>query len=183
MKQNSKKRIALMSVLIIVVAAALYLPTKAVIRHSVECRNKHNALLTQNQPTINEFNEVEVLSNQQPKPADVKVSGGCDGLNPLGITIKKEYELNISGSEIVDSVRNRLKSTGYVLTREDFGSEGCKAIYRAEAKNEKIKIYVAAHQNEQGHRIIGCTDGYPTGISEGVFRKQTIDGVLVTPKS
>lgn len=177
---NHKKKKIITVVCVLIALPLLYVPGKFVVESAISCKQKHDNLRISKQAEIDAANKVDIFPGGNAQKTHVSTHGGCDGINPLGITIKKSYEGDINGGEALNSVRSSLKNAGFKLTSENFGSEGCKAIYRAEASDGEVKMYVALSQKNQ--KITDCSDGYPTGISEDVFSRQVIDQALVTPK-
>lgn len=174
-----KKKVIIVACVLIALPL-LYVPTKFVAEGVAACKQKHDSLRLEKRVEIDATDRVEILPGGGSPKTHVSTHGGCDGINPLGITISKSYDGEINGGDALGLVRSSLKNAGYTFTSENFGSEGCKAIYRAEATNNEVKMYVALSQKNQ--KIADCSDGYPTGISEGTFKQQTIDKALVTPK-
>ncbi|MEO6760988.1 MAG: hypothetical protein ABI220_01255 [Candidatus Saccharimonadales bacterium] len=166
--------------IILPVILLISVPVIGFANFTINCQRKYNTVLKQKQPFINEFDKVTLLGEQPPQKTKVERGGDCIDSNPY-VTISKSYDTTMGGGRAVDMIRSGLKTAGYTITNEDFGSEGCKLHYRASAHNSDIKIYAVAYQINL--KDATCTDGYPTGVSEAHFRAQNIDLIKLGPQN
>ena len=177
MNQKNKK-ILYFAVAGIVAVVALYVPAKSVVGGVIACSRTHDNLRAANQDKIDQINSLEIFG-EKPTKANVSTHGGCGSINPLGIEISKSYDNDINGGDAVRTVRSNMKGSGYTLMSENFGNEGCKAIYRMQAAKGKVKMYVTVFQEKK--KIVDCTSGRPSGLSEQAFSEQTVEKALVKP--
>ena len=162
---------------ILPIIVLLAIPIYGFAKFEIDCQQQYNSAHNQKQPQIQEFDHIALLGEQPPQKAKVVRGGDCIDSKPY-VTVSKSYATHTSGGQAVDSIRSSLAAAGYAITQENFGQEGCKDLYRVQAKKQSIKIYVVAYQKKL--KDTSCTDGYPKGITESYFRSQTIDATNLT---
>lgn len=165
-----KKKLLVLITVVVLLGAAV--PFVVVTKFAHDCSNKGTQAVQDKQSQIIEFNKIAFLGENPPVKSNLQKSGDCVDSSP-GASVTKEYRLTMTGSMMVDKIRQNLKTSGYTITKEDFGREGCKVLYRAQAANDSIKVSLVAGQRKL--KDPSCTDGYPTGISEQEFGKQNVD--------
>lgn len=158
------------------IVAILLVPVFLYAKFTTDCNAQYKAALRAKQPSIDEFGKIALLGERPAQKTKVTKGGDCVDSHPYA-SASKTYPGNMAGGQAVDTIRTNLKSSGYTITNENFGSEGCKLLYRVQAKNEAIKVSAVAFQKKTKDST--CTDGYPTGIPESHFRQQNIDAIML----
>ncbi len=160
--------VSILVVIAVIVISSVFLVTKS----SADCNKQYNSVLSAAQPKISELNNIALLGEQPVQKANVQRSGDCVDSRPY-VTVNKTYSKTQNGGASVDTIRASLKSAGYTISNEDFGSEGCKLHYKVKAQKNDTKIYAVASQKDI--KDSSCSDGYPKSVTEAYFRGQNID--------